>query len=222
MKIPNKLDLAYFLFNEVVDRDEYRLRAYNRLPIRNIIDIGANVGMFSVMARFMFPRARIFAFEPGEEAFHYLEQNTENLQVVKVNAALSDGRPLYFKDVDKECSNKTIAANRCETSGDAAVAVKVVTLRQIVDSFEIDLSELTYLKVDAEGGEAYLNNPEALAICRKMSHIFIEVHPWLLPFDFSTWIDAMKDTHDVFKPLDIDSANVHGFVRRDVASQRLG
>ncbi|HYM33943.1 MAG TPA: FkbM family methyltransferase [Steroidobacteraceae bacterium] len=36
------------------------------LELRTIVDIGANIGQFSLLARALFPRAKIFAFEPQE------------------------------------------------------------------------------------------------------------------------------------------------------------
>src|SRR5438045_9130488 len=63
-------------------------------PGRTAIDIGANVGIYSLpLARGVGPGGAVYAYEPASEARHLLEQSRElnhtaNLQIVA--AALSD------------------------------------------------------------------------------------------------------------------------------------
>lgn len=57
-------------FVEIFLEDGYCLGRLSKLPIRNIVDIGANIGFFSVCARHYFPTAAITAYEPN----HYLEE----------------------------------------------------------------------------------------------------------------------------------------------------
>ncbi|MDW8065798.1 MAG: FkbM family methyltransferase [Anaerolineae bacterium] len=57
------------------------LRFLNRLgPGDSVVDLGANVGYYSVMAAWhlrRFPKSWVFAFEPNPQAFSYLVQNKE-------------------------------------------------------------------------------------------------------------------------------------------------
>jgi FkbM family methyltransferase len=46
------------------------LKALRSLGARTVIDVGANKGQFSLVARYLFPTARIYAFEPLESARH--------------------------------------------------------------------------------------------------------------------------------------------------------
>lgn len=49
-----------------------RLLGLSSLPIRSILDIGANEGQFSKRMRSLFPDAQIYAFEPLPDAFKVL------------------------------------------------------------------------------------------------------------------------------------------------------
>jgi len=42
-----------------------------------VIDIGAYVGTFSVLAAWLAPRGRVFAFEPNPENFGFLSKNVQ-------------------------------------------------------------------------------------------------------------------------------------------------
>ncbi|MDW8245698.1 MAG: FkbM family methyltransferase [Sandaracinaceae bacterium] len=47
------------------------------LPIRTVIDVGANVGQFAQFARKKFKNAKIYCFEPIPEAYAKLKEWTE-------------------------------------------------------------------------------------------------------------------------------------------------
>ena len=54
--------------------DEYFLRKICRDRISKIVDVGANVGFFSLTARSFFPLAKIHAYEPSKSNFRFLEK----------------------------------------------------------------------------------------------------------------------------------------------------
>jgi hypothetical protein len=60
---PDEKGLAYDFMNLVLD-DEYGLRRLRSRP-RTILDVGANIGMFSMMAGALYPDAKIHAYEPN-------------------------------------------------------------------------------------------------------------------------------------------------------------
>ncbi len=51
--------------------DCYRLSEVHG-PVRNVLDIGANVGIFAITARHFFPRATIHCYEPNRALEEYL------------------------------------------------------------------------------------------------------------------------------------------------------
>ena len=42
-------------------------RAMGQLNVRTVVDIGANIGQFSLLCRVLYPAAQIYAFEPQDE-----------------------------------------------------------------------------------------------------------------------------------------------------------
>jgi hypothetical protein len=53
------------LFRDIILDDEYWLHSLPACEINNILDVGANIGLFSVAARICFPQACIHAYEPN-------------------------------------------------------------------------------------------------------------------------------------------------------------
>lgn len=63
---------------------EYDVKAYLRKdPI--ILDIGANVGAFSVWSTYRWPDSTIYAYEPIRESYEYLKTNTQHLKNVEIH-----------------------------------------------------------------------------------------------------------------------------------------
>ena len=67
-------------FHRIFIDDCYGLMAINQ-PIRTVLDIGANAGLFSLAARHRFRNATIHAYEPNSSALEQLKWNTSNYQV---------------------------------------------------------------------------------------------------------------------------------------------
>ena len=53
------------LFRDVILDDEYMLSLFKNENIINIVDVGANLGMFSIAARIAFENSNIHAYEPN-------------------------------------------------------------------------------------------------------------------------------------------------------------
>lgn len=79
--------------SESIDRD-IKCGKYNWLISRNInsvLDIGANIGNFSLFIKKILPHSSIYAFEPLKECYLQLIDNTRNLDNVKCyNFALGE------------------------------------------------------------------------------------------------------------------------------------
>lgn len=81
-------------FTEIFLDDQYRLEILRREDIKTILDIGAEIGLFCVAARNVYPRAALMAYEPNLKIEHYLKKNTETLGIRYFMEAvgLGDGR----------------------------------------------------------------------------------------------------------------------------------
>jgi hypothetical protein len=77
----------------------------DRGPIRRVLDIGANVGWFSVAARSRFPDAAIHAYEPNPTVVPVLRRNVSALDVVVHPEAVGVTAGLVSIDVPSGESN---------------------------------------------------------------------------------------------------------------------
>ena len=66
-----------FLYSEIFQQDLYFRRGITLPAGAVVFDVGANIGMFSLLARQRCPDATIFAFEPSPIAAEALRRNTE-------------------------------------------------------------------------------------------------------------------------------------------------
>ncbi len=80
----------------IVNRDIYQVRRYADNYFHSILDIGANLGIFSVFMRMRHPDATIVAVEPCMETCQYLRQNINMLNIHVQEKAFGNGQPYYF------------------------------------------------------------------------------------------------------------------------------
>ena len=66
---------ALAVYREIFDSDDYAAVADIGHETTLIVDIGANIGVFSLYAKLARPRAAVHAFEPVPEIFAALEDN---------------------------------------------------------------------------------------------------------------------------------------------------
>ncbi len=163
------------LFEVFVDED-YRFGENTNEQI-NIIDIGANVGYFSLYISKKFPSARIFSFEPFPDTFlrlneHFSVNNIKN--VTPYNLAVSDfeGKSKFYSFEWTGCN--TLIDGEFDQSQSKVTevdCVKFEDLRMLTGTEKFD-----YAKIDCEGSEypMLLNSSnESIKAVRKY---IIEVH----------------------------------------------
>jgi len=115
-----------------------------------IVDVGANVGVFTMLLAEKLPEARIISFEPVYPVYRCLLENTKYFSNVEVeNTALSNDKGEAFMDFDESNSVVSHISDRC-----TGVRVAVDTLDDVLahkNVFQIDL-----LKVDVEMFEKHV------------------------------------------------------------------
>jgi len=129
-----------------------RLIARDAAPV--VLDIGANIGVHSLAWANANRNATIYAFEPSQSARKLLHRNVEasscRNQVVIVPRAISNeiGHARFF-----QCDDNAFSSLK-DTKRKRVVRVEEVDVTT-VDSFvaEHEISELSLVKIDAEGAE---------------------------------------------------------------------
>jgi FkbM family methyltransferase len=147
--------------------DEYGLGTI-KTPVRTIVDIGANVGFFSMAASARFPFAQIHAYEPNRRIFPYLSKNAKQA-----------GVQVYCEAVGATAGwvkiNDTGDSNQATTSPAAKAddGIPRVSLAEVVARIggTIDLA-----KIDCEGAEWEMFTDRAS--WRHIKSVRMEYHLW--------------------------------------------
>lgn len=148
----------------------------------NIVDIGANVGYFSLFMGAMFPTSNIYAFEPMPMNFALLQQyKNENpkLNLMIVNQAVSKSIGTITLNYDANDSYSTAASIHDTHNQKDTIEVKTTTLESIVQQQK--LNKIDFLKLDCEGSEYDIlyNCPDA--ILNGIQYLAIETHVGTAP-----------------------------------------
>lgn len=147
-----------------------------------IIDLGANIGLFSLYAARIAPHARIFSFEPFPSTFQRLNEtvHTHHLEkrVTCLNYAAtgSDGTRV-MQDTNGPSQRRSLASTQAATSG---LQVLGKTLQAILD--ENQLSQVDLLKIDIEGSEYEVLLSTPPGVLKRIHRIAIEYHGDSAPY----------------------------------------
>lgn len=159
----------HYTVHEIVVRDDYLLRDTNLKG--DVIDIGANIGVFSVYCAALFPKSRIFSYEPVPENYSALVTNTQKFRNVKTFRSLVLGKKgsgkIFISD-ENEGKHSIL-----DNSGKEIIA-KSTTLKDIFSKNKIKSADL--VKMDVEGAEydiLYNTEDEVLS---KIKRIHMEYH----------------------------------------------
>ncbi|MBX2800075.1 MAG: FkbM family methyltransferase, partial [Myxococcales bacterium] len=117
-------DIGSDLLQEIILDDVYGIRGLDHGRVQYVLDVGANIGFFAVMARMLYPRAKIIAVEPIPATLDILRQNIAELDIAVDTCALGTGQPMYMKSMDD--TDHTL--HRVTTTPASGVVVPTKTL----------------------------------------------------------------------------------------------
>jgi len=63
------------IYNEIIAKQEYFRYGLSVAGARCVFDVGANIGLFTLVVKMKVPDASVYAFEPIPETYHVLEEN---------------------------------------------------------------------------------------------------------------------------------------------------
>ena len=133
-----------------------------------IVDIGANIGLFSLYAQDS--AKRIIAVEPTPATLNILKRlvNT-NIEIVEAALAFKDGTVDFFVH-----ENPTINSLAVNQSGER-ITVAAKTIKTILDELNVD--HVDFVKCDIEGSEMFaLDLLRLREVADRIDTWFIEVH----------------------------------------------
>lgn len=153
-------------YQSILSRHQRMLNITRISGVRTVIDVGANVGFFSMLMRERFPEATVYAIEPVQKIFSALEKNFEgDTKTILVNKAISNF-----------CGSSKVVFNEQESAksflGNGVEEVEVQTLDNFVD--EHGIGSVDILKIDVETFEKHVLEG-AENVLGKTHYLLIEV-----------------------------------------------
>ena len=158
---PDKNDYTRYILTRVSlpDISERKLIINNLTNHKNIfIDCGANSGFYSLDISTQVNNVEIYAFEPSDKEFMFLNKNIEinNIKnITPVKLALGDEiGEIYFNDM--RSSNLNFASGGGYVSKNLvdksfSYKVNITTLNNYFNSFKITEDTSIFIKIDLEG-----------------------------------------------------------------------
>lgn len=163
--------LAY-LYREIFARQNYYFRSAGESPL--VYDCGANLGMATLFFKWLYPKARIEAFEPDPATFQLLEKNISQNQMTNVvahNCALWDenGKVEFF--IDPNTSGSLLMSTDAQRLGGRRIEVPSRKLSEFISE------PIDFLKLDVEGAEhRVIQDLVASGKAKLINQMVIEYH----------------------------------------------
>lgn len=166
-------------FDLIVLNEMYILKEYASLyhyitPKSVVIDIGAHIGTFSILAGRLRKGVRVFSFEPFPENFSLLQQNIQRNNLASTVFAFQTG-------IGARKEKRRLYIHPGNTGGHSmykkSKKSRQITLISLKDVFKAhNILSCAFLKMDCEGAEyeILLNTPKN--ILNKIQCIALEYH----------------------------------------------
>lgn len=180
----NTSDAAVFL--QVFKVQEYQplvslIQSFKGIPIKTIIDAGANVGFTSIYFLTKFPNARIIAVEADPENMEALKVNFANNKVTDFVALQ---KALWKSSAEVELTNsfrdhREWSRQVSEVTGEPATSAHKLTGISLSDLMQLHgIDEIDILKIDIEGSEkeVFSDRAQSITILKRVKFIVVELH----------------------------------------------
>lgn len=143
--------------------DPYGLRLLPKV-VKSVIDIGGNIGWFSILARHYFPEAVIHCYEPNPDLHELIRANTSPL-----------GITLFPEGVMGTSGRASMKAEGDSLEGSVAISDSgQIPITSIAEAIARIGGSVDLLKMDCEGGEwSILEHRASLA---KVKYLALEYH----------------------------------------------
>lgn len=165
----------FLIIREVLVWGDYEPPGFEIDRDFTVVDIGAQIGVFTVMAGRKAISGRVLSFEPHPDNFSLLQSNVsanELHQVKTYNRAVASTEgPLKFYVSSFNTGGHSIVASG---GSQVELIVDAVRLEDILKGENI--SHIDYLKMDCEGAEVQILRSLASDTLRRISRIVMEIH----------------------------------------------
>jgi FkbM family methyltransferase len=165
--------------DEVILKDEYQdsrffIPEYEPKEDHIILDIGAHIGVFSLLAAEKAPKGKVYSIEADEENYRCLQTNIESNHLSNISAyliALTDYRGTGKLYAAKE----SWAHSLCEPVSEVWKTVKTDTLANFMT--ENKIHHVDYMKINVEGAEYSILFSTPERAMKRIKLMLVEFHP---------------------------------------------
>jgi FkbM family methyltransferase len=144
-----------------------------------VIDLGANIGMFTLYAASISPSIQVHAFEPASQSFTLLQQNVRannlsNVHCCRCSVSAHTGKDTLYVANTGSTAN-TMITSRIPAQG--ALLEEQVDCLSLNDLFVFcQIEDCHFLKVDIEGSEFGIFSTASFEALQKVKKIAMEYH----------------------------------------------
>lgn len=167
-----------FILDEIFVMKLYNPHEFEIKEGDNVIDVGAQIGLFSMYASRLAKNGRIFAFEPDSKNLKMLQKNfilnyIKNVIIEKCAVSNKNGTKKLFISNGGKTSRHSFYKDYVEQVV-KSVRTKTISLKKVLEKNKI--KKVNFLKLDCEGAEY-----EILFFCpketlNKIEKIVVECH----------------------------------------------
>ena len=180
----------------------------------NMIDLGANIGLFSIFAAPVCEK--VFAVEPTPSHFALMEElvdlaGVKNIEMLNLAVGLENGEA-EFNIHERNSTMNSFISHRTDPHSGKTVKVKTQTLNSIIDSLDVD--RIGFVKMDIEGFENEVVFEESFEeALTKIDGIYVEVHDFeergMMAENFNKISDHLKGFGKTVEKLQADCMLVY-------------
>ena len=142
-----------------------------------IVDIGAHVGYFTILAAKNANLGTVYSVEPHKESIELLKKNLElnnlkNVETINAAIAKTTGRISLYIDKNDQIGNTIIKKNNQNLSEN----VNALSLEDFMNNNQIE--KIDFLKMDCEGAEFEIFYNLDKELLKKIKKISAEIHEY--------------------------------------------
>ena len=162
--------IDYWIFLENLIDDTYNLNCLRFFNFDNIVDIGGNIGLFTLSTKKYWPKAKKQIFEPSKKSYAILKKNLKLNHinaVIRNRAVIGDNTPKHVRLY----LNENPAMSSLTNKNGLSVTVKTISLAKIIPK-----NGNTLVKIDIEGGEYALLTSKNKPVFSQIAVLLMETH----------------------------------------------
>lgn len=150
-----------------------------------VIDIGANMGWYSICIAKTYPSSKVHAFEPIPQTYSFLEQNIKLNQVPNILA--------HHFGLSNECKDLTfyfypggsVNASSANVSGRTDAELITCHVERLDDFVNANKLHVDFIKCDVEGAELFAFQGATATLQRDRPIVFTEMlRKWAAKFNY--------------------------------------